>query len=238
MGGWSAAHLARAVKTAGLTIEIALDGPPAIESGELPPEADENFIPIEEIGEVEPSEMETDQDIEDTVVDDDEEAEKEAQVQAYQLGMQWAFKEAGVLTPIRRQALLELARGVATQEIKTAEDMRKHVAPAIDRTLEKLAADEGMLEKELKGVPEGLRLALLAGGGAGLGALGGAGASSLKELLLGQNQDPEAAASARRRLMLIGALGGGGLGLYKHLDMDGQAPEGGAASILNQTIRG
>lgn len=246
MGGWSAKHLSKAAKTAGLVIEIDLDGPDAIESGEQPPEADENYLPVEEIGEVQGLEEET-EDVHNQLTDEDqsdqsdeseESDEKTAKLQAYQLGMQWAMKEAGVDTPIRREALLEVCRGVALGRVKTAEDLHQVVEPCIDRALQKLGADEDLLERELGDMPTGLRLALLAGGGAGLGALGGAATDSLRELVLGESQNPEAAKMARRRLMLLGALGGGGLGLYKHLQMEDEVPRQNPVDVFRTSVGG
>lgn len=170
------------------------------------------FVPAEDLQDLDsPDEEKKDmQDLPEPEDDQEEEQLKEAT--AYQLGLQYAWKEAGVADDVRRHLLTKIAvylqDGTITSPLHllaAQPEMAKEASELMDLTDEQFGREVQKLAK----LDDDTRLLLYALLGAGIGGGGGFIADSLRDKLT--NRHPSSA------LTLTGALAGASAGAMKHM---------------------
>lgn len=138
--------------------------------------------------------------------------EKLKEACAFQMGMQFAWKEAGINDDLRRHLLCKTALALQQGRLKKASDYRSH-----QLELEKEA--RYILEDQVKHAVEvdpTTHLLLMALTGGVVGGTGGLLVDKIKEKLTGKK--------SKRSLALMGLLTGAGAGAAKHLyDLNSEA---------------
>lgn len=185
-------------------------------------DGDEGFVPPKDLGEgppkhliKEPGEGSVNPISQSELKEFGEKAEKKAQ--AYDWGVRFALAERGLHGPAQDLAV-KVAAAISDGSIAGPQDIRPFIKQAANPWGE---PDDQFrvgdwITDETKDLHPLVKLLLLTGGGAALGA--GAGALGDKALEIGGRKPSNA-------LTLLGALTGGGLGAYKHVrDQIGPIP--------------
>jgi len=133
----------------------------------------------------------------------DEEKLKEAC--AYQLGLQFAWKEAGIDDDLRRHLMTKVALALTNGTLKNPLDFRRF-QPVLEKEARQLVGEH---VKTGMSVDPTTHLLLMALAGASIGGSGGWLVDQIKEKLTGKKP--------RKSMATAGLLGGAGAGLVKHL---------------------